>query len=257
MTRRIPVSSAPCLASATPSASAPSMDSGDAGQRPASQPSRAAHELHRTRSGDRGAPAARGRGPPADAHGRRRLRQDAPGAGSWPRACSIAFADGVWVVDLVAAVRSQPGHADGRLGARRPRGTEPADPATRSSDYVRNRQMLLVLDNCEHLIAACAQLADALLRAAARLCILATSREGLGITGETVWRVPSLSLPDPSQDAVRRDAAPARCREAVRRARRRRRSGVRDHRAPTPPWSPRCAIGSTASRSRSSWPRRA
>ncbi len=65
------------------------------------------------------------------------------------------------------------------------------------SDYVRNRQMLLLLDNCEHLITPCAQLAEALLRAAGRLRILATSREGLGITGETVWRVPSLSLPEP------------------------------------------------------------
>ena len=61
--------------------------------------------------------------------------------------------------------------------------------------------MLLVLDNCEHLIAACAELAEALLRTAPRLRILATSREGLGITGEILWRVPSLSVPEPRQTA--------------------------------------------------------
>src|SRR5262249_30371900 len=56
---------------------------------------------------------------------------------------------------------------------------------------------LLVLDNCEHLVAACAHLSDALLRACPDLRILATSREALGVTGETTWQVPSLSVPDP------------------------------------------------------------
>jgi non-specific serine/threonine protein kinase len=59
----------------------------------------------------------------------------------------------------------------------------------------------VILDNCEHLIAACARLADSLLRAADRVSILVTSREGLGITGETVWRVPSLSVPDLASEA--------------------------------------------------------
>jgi non-specific serine/threonine protein kinase len=67
------------------------------------------------------------------------------------------------------------------------------------SEHVRHRDILLVLDNCEHLIDACAELADALVRGAAHLRILATSREGLGISGETVRRVPSLSLPDSSR----------------------------------------------------------
>jgi non-specific serine/threonine protein kinase len=69
------------------------------------------------------------------------------------------------------------------------------------SGYLRSRQILLILDNCEHVITACAHFVDLLLRAADRVCILATSREGLGITGEIVWRVPSLSLPDSSQEA--------------------------------------------------------
>jgi predicted ATPase/class 3 adenylate cyclase len=64
-------------------------------------------------------------------------------------------------------------------------------------DYLRTRELLLVLDNCEHLVQASAVLAVALLRGCARLRILATSREALAITGETTYRVPSLSIPDP------------------------------------------------------------
>ncbi len=63
-------------------------------------------------------------------------------------------------------------------------------------DNLRDRELLLVLDNCEHLIAACAELVEALLRGAPALRILATSREALGVSGETVCRVPSLSLPE-------------------------------------------------------------
>ena len=59
--------------------------------------------------------------------------------------------------------------------------------------------MLLLLDNCEHLIDACARLADRLLHDCPQLTILATSREGLGVTGETTFRVPSLSIPETQQ----------------------------------------------------------
>ena len=55
--------------------------------------------------------------------------------------------------------------------------------------------MLLVLDNCEHLLGACAGLVDALLRACPALHVLATSREALGLAGETVWAVPPLAVP--------------------------------------------------------------
>jgi predicted ATPase/DNA-binding CsgD family transcriptional regulator len=58
-----------------------------------------------------------------------------------------------------------------------------------------SRQLLLVLDNCEHLVSACAQVADTLLRGCPRLTILATSRESLNIAGEKVWPVPPLSIP--------------------------------------------------------------
>lgn len=61
---------------------------------------------------------------------------------------------------------------------------------------VASKQLLLVLDNCEHLVSACAALVDKLLRACPGLKILATSREPLGITGETLWQVSPLCLPD-------------------------------------------------------------
>jgi predicted ATPase/DNA-binding SARP family transcriptional activator len=72
-------------------------------------------------------------------------------------------------------------------------------------DYLRTKTMLLILDNCEHLIETCAQMADTMLRAAPGLKIVASSRESLGIAGETSYRVPSLPLPDvqaPSLDAL-------------------------------------------------------
>ncbi len=63
---------------------------------------------------------------------------------------------------------------------------------------LRDRWLLLVLDNCEHLVAACAELVGSLLVSCPGLCILATSREPLQVPGEVAWRVPSLSVPEPS-----------------------------------------------------------
>jgi predicted ATPase len=60
---------------------------------------------------------------------------------------------------------------------------------------LRSKKLLLLLDNCEHLLAACAQLADMLLHCCAELQILISSREGLGIAGEQTFHVPSLSVP--------------------------------------------------------------
>ena len=67
--------------------------------------------------------------------------------------------------------------------------------------HLRPWRALLLLDNCEHLLDACARLADAVLRGCPGVRVLATSRELLGVAGETAWRVPSLGLPPP-------DAAP-------------------------------------------------
>jgi predicted ATPase/class 3 adenylate cyclase/DNA-binding NarL/FixJ family response regulator len=77
--------------------------------------------------------------------------------------------------------------------------------------FVRDRQMLMVLDNCEHLLDASAELVVALLGSAPRLTLLATSREPLGVTGEATWRVPSLSLAD---EAVKLFADRARLAQA-------------------------------------------
>ena len=66
-------------------------------------------------------------------------------------------------------------------------------------DFLASRELLLVLDNCEHVLAATSALADVLLRAAPQLTILATSREPVRVSGEVVFRVPSLDIPDPEQ----------------------------------------------------------
>ncbi len=108
------------------------------------------------------------------------------------------FANGVWLVDFapLADPTLVTQTIASTLGVReQPRRTI-LDALT---DYVRAKNTLLILDNCEHLIQACAQLADSLLRAAPRLKILVTSREALGIASETVYRVPSLPLPESQQ----------------------------------------------------------
>jgi predicted ATPase/DNA-binding CsgD family transcriptional regulator len=105
------------------------------------------------------------------------------------------FEDGVWVVDLapLADPSLVPQAVASTLGVREQPGRSPNEIL---SDYLRTRKVLLVLDNCEHLVGACAELAEALLHSCAELRVLATSREALGITGEVAWLVPSLSLPD-------------------------------------------------------------
>src|SRR5918997_3914016 len=106
------------------------------------------------------------------------------------------FEDGVWLVELASLSDPAlvPQTVAFALGMREQPGRLLTDTL---SEYLELKKMLLVLDNCEHLVEACAQLAEALLRACPNLRILATSREALGITGETGWLVPSLSLPDP------------------------------------------------------------
>src|SRR6516225_6905415 len=78
-------------------------------------------------------------------------------------------------------------------------------------EAVAGRSLLVVLDNCEHVIGACAKLADVLLRGCPDLALLATSREPLGVDGERVYRVPSMRTP-----ADRDDAEVIRASEAVR-----------------------------------------
>ncbi|MFL5827482.1 MAG: ATP-binding protein [Thermoleophilaceae bacterium] len=115
-----------------------------------------------------------------------------------------SFPDGVWLVELApllegALVASEVAEA---LGVQLRAGIRPAETL---AHQLADRRLLLVLDNCEHLIESCAQLADELLRACAGLTILTTSREPLHVPGELGWRVPSLSLPDLSEPATERE----------------------------------------------------
>lgn len=108
------------------------------------------------------------------------------------------YPDGVWVVELAALAEPGlvPQTAAAALGVRE----VPGRPVMHMLlQYLQPKKLLLILDNCEHLVAACAHLAEILLRTCPGVRILATSREVLGIAGETSWRVPSLSLPDPHQ----------------------------------------------------------
>ena len=104
-------------------------------------------------------------------------------------------ADGVWLVDLTSGPSTPDVAAEiGRvLEVRGTRGTRPTDALRR---YLANRDLLLVLDNCEQVIEASAALADALLTSCAHVRILATSREPLGVDGETIWRLEPLDPED-------------------------------------------------------------
>jgi predicted ATPase len=72
-------------------------------------------------------------------------------------------------------------------------------------DGLRLKRLLLVLDNCEHLVESIARLADHLLRTCSDVHILATTGESLGVAGEVVWRVPPLAMPDPAGDVTPQD----------------------------------------------------
>lgn len=104
------------------------------------------------------------------------------------------FPDGVWFVDLarLSDPALVPQTVASILGVREQPG-RPIESAL--NDYLHTKTLLLILDNCEHLVEACAQLADGILHASPKVRILATSREALGIAGEVSWPVPSLRVP--------------------------------------------------------------
>ena len=121
------------------------------------------------------------------------------------------YADGVWLVEFASISDPQliPQTVASALNLREDRGRSITDAV---ASYLKSRNLLLVLDNCEHVIGAIAQLADVLLRNCPNLRILATSRESLAIAGEMLFRVPPLSLPD---TATAPDAASLGKHEAV------------------------------------------
>ncbi len=116
------------------------------------------------------------------------------------------FSGGVWYVDLapITAAEVVPVTVARALGLPDQPGRSTMDTLQR---FTRDRQLLIVLDNCEHLLDACATVLAALLVSAPRMTVLATSREPVNITGEVTWQVPSLSLAD---DAVELFAERAR-----------------------------------------------
>jgi predicted ATPase/class 3 adenylate cyclase len=118
--------------------------------------------------------------------------------------------DGVWFTDLAPVTDS--GLVAGTVASVLSIQPEPGRPvADTLTEAIGQRSLLILLDNCEQVIDACAKLADTLLRACPHLALLATSREPLGIDGEHVYRVPSLCTP-----ALDADLAAIRDSEAVR-----------------------------------------
>jgi predicted ATPase len=107
------------------------------------------------------------------------------------------YPDGVWLVELAPL-------SEGDLVAQEVAGAlevseRPGQPlADTLVDTLGDKGLLLVIDNCEHVVGAAARLLDDLLDSCPRLRVLATSREPLGIPGEVLWRVPPLSSPDPT-----------------------------------------------------------
>jgi predicted ATPase/class 3 adenylate cyclase/DNA-binding CsgD family transcriptional regulator len=125
----------------------------------------------------------------------------AGGAGKTRLAIEVAaqltseFGDGVWYVDLAPITGPElvPLTVARAFGLPDQPGRSTMDTLTR---FIADRQMLVVLDNCEHLLDASAALVNAVLATAAGLTLLTTSREPIGVAGEVSWRVPSLSLAD-------------------------------------------------------------
>jgi predicted ATPase len=114
------------------------------------------------------------------------------------RAAEPSYAGGVALVELAALADAGivPDAVAAALDVRALSGQRLVDAVV---EFLAPRSLLLVVDNCEHLLAATAGLADALLRSAPALTILATSREPLRVPGEVVFRVPSLDIPNPEQ----------------------------------------------------------
>ena len=108
------------------------------------------------------------------------------------------YEGGVWLVKFASLTDPAlvPQTVADVLGVREEAGV----PSVRTlADWLRPKRLLLVLDNCEHLVAACAALAADLLKDCPLVYLLASSREPLGVAGEQTYRVPSLSLPDPKR----------------------------------------------------------
>ncbi|HVG95609.1 MAG TPA: tetratricopeptide repeat protein, partial [Chloroflexota bacterium] len=116
------------------------------------------------------------------------------------------YADGVWLVDLASV--ADDALVPQAIAVALEIGEEPDGPLLETLALaLQDKRLLLVLDDCERLVGGAAAAVEALLRAAPGVQVLATSRQALGVPGETVWRVPPLRLPP--REPPRRPAAPA------------------------------------------------
>ena len=124
------------------------------------------------------------------------------------------FGDGIWYVDLAPITDADlvPIAAARAFGLPDQPGRSTMDTVTR---FVGDGQMLVVLDNCEHLLDATAALIVGLLAACSRSTLLATSREPIGVAGEVSWRVPSLSVADEAVELFTDRARHARADFAI------------------------------------------
>ena len=170
----------------------------------------------------------------------RRGRQDPAGVGGG-RAVGTEFPDGVWVIELapVGDPAAVPEAVAAVLGITQQPGMTLADSVAAA---LEGRSRLLVFDNCEHVLDATADMIEVILAHSATVKILATSREGLRVSDEQLWPVPSLD--------VRTGSTPPRRHCSSSGPKLSRRVFVDRH---TPSW--RSAADSTVSRWRSSWPR--
>jgi predicted ATPase/DNA-binding CsgD family transcriptional regulator/Tfp pilus assembly protein PilF len=124
------------------------------------------------------------------------------------------FGDGAWLVELAEV--SDPALVTVRVSALLGIREEPDRPLIETlADALRQRQLLIVLDTCEHLIEAVADIAHRLLTDCPQVRIMATSREPLHVRGETVWRVPPLAVP-PAGPAAAQTLTELASSEAVR-----------------------------------------
>ncbi len=105
------------------------------------------------------------------------------------------FPDGVWFVELAALTdpSSVPQAVASVLGVKEEAGRPVIDALTK---YVRDLQVLIILDNCEQVVHGCADLAKRLLQAGPRVKVLTSSRDYLQVAGETTYHVPTLSVPE-------------------------------------------------------------
>jgi predicted ATPase/DNA-binding CsgD family transcriptional regulator len=111
------------------------------------------------------------------------------------------YPDGVWLVEL--APLSEEALVPKAVAEAFEVSERPDEPLVDTlTEVLGGREMLLVVDNCEHLLEATARLVDVLLDSCPNLRVLATSREGLGVEGEVRWPVPSLSAPDPQYSST-------------------------------------------------------